>query len=63
MGNLYFGEFLDIPTHTSVIEKAPRILGVSPTTLDAGLRASFAWYEAQPKRSVDYTFEERLLAS
>jgi nucleoside-diphosphate-sugar epimerase len=62
MGNLYFGEFLDIPPHTSMVAKAPRVLGVTPTPLDAGLRSSFAWYEAQPRRHVDYTFEDRLLA-
>lgn len=62
-GDLYFGEFLDIPPHTSVVEKAPRLLGVTPTSLDAALRESFAWYQAQPRRHVDYTFEDRLLAS
>ena len=62
-GNLYFGEFLDIPPHTSAIEKAPRVLGVTPTSLEAALGASFAWYAAQPRRQVDYTFEDRLLAT
>lgn len=62
MGNLYYGEYLDLPPHISVIEKAPRMLGVTPTSLDAALRESFAWYEKQPRRQVDYTFEDRLLA-
>ncbi|HEX6314934.1 MAG TPA: NAD-dependent epimerase/dehydratase family protein [Gemmatimonadaceae bacterium] len=62
-GNLYFGEFLDLPPHISVIEKAPRVLGVTPTSLEAALSASFAWYQAQPRRQVDYTFEDRLLAA
>lgn len=62
-GNLYFGQYLDIPAHTSVIEKAPRILGIMPTSLDAALSASFAWYAAQPRRQVDYAFEDRLLAT
>ena len=61
MGNLYFGVFLDIPPHTSVIEKAPRLLGVTPTSLESALRTSFAWYETQPRRKVDYAFEDRLL--
>lgn len=60
-GNLYFGEFLDIPPHTSVIEKAPRVLGIAPTPLEAALREGFSWYQAQPRRQVDYTFEDRLL--
>jgi nucleoside-diphosphate-sugar epimerase len=63
MGNLYFGEFLDLPPHISVIEKAPRVLGVTPTILEAALGASFAWYTAQPRRQIDYTFEDRLLAA
>ena len=62
IGNLYFGEFLDIPPHTSVVEKTPRVLSVTPTPLDAALRSSFAWYEAQPRRHIDYTFEDHLLA-
>jgi nucleoside-diphosphate-sugar epimerase len=61
-GNLYFGEILDLPSHVSVIDKAPRVLGVTPTSLEAALAESFAWYRAQPRRQVDYTFEDRLLA-
>jgi nucleoside-diphosphate-sugar epimerase len=60
-GNLYFGQYLDIPACTSVIDKAPRILGVTPTSLDTALGASFAWYAAQPRRQIDYAFEDRLL--
>lgn len=61
-GNLYFGEFLDLPPHTELVEKAPRLLGVVPTSLETALRAGFAWYETQPRRPVDYGFEDRLLA-
>jgi len=62
-GNLYFGVYLDIGPHTSAIEKAARLLGVTPTPLDEALRAGYAWYSAQPRRRVDYTFEDRLLAA
>ncbi len=61
--NLYFGEFLDLPPYVTVIEKARRILGITPTSLDAALRESFAWYKEQPGRRVDYSFEDRLLAA
>jgi nucleoside-diphosphate-sugar epimerase len=61
-GNLYFGAFLDLPAHVSVIDKAPRVLGITPTRLETALAQSFAWYQAQPRRTVDYTFEDRLLA-
>jgi hypothetical protein len=47
----------------SVVEKAPRMLGVRPTPLDAALAESFAWYQEQPRRAVDYAFEDRLLAA
>jgi nucleoside-diphosphate-sugar epimerase len=61
--SLYFGEFLDIPVHTSVIEKAPRMLGVTPTKMEDAFAAGYAWYQTQPRRAVDYTFEDRMLAS
>jgi nucleoside-diphosphate-sugar epimerase len=61
-GNLYFGEFLDIPVYTSVVEKAPRVLGVTPTPIDDALAAGYAWYLNEPRRPVDYSFEDRLLA-
>lgn len=58
---LYFGEVLDMPPATEIVEKAPRLLGVTPTTLDTALRHSFEWYRSQPRRPVDYAFEDRLL--
>jgi 2'-hydroxyisoflavone reductase len=62
MGNLYFGEFLDVPVHTVVAEKVTRVLGITPTPLDRALAASCQWYAEQPRRQVDYAFEDRLLA-
>jgi 2'-hydroxyisoflavone reductase len=61
--NIYFGEFLDTPPHTSVIDKARSVLGFTPTPLEAALRAGFAWYLTQPRRPVDYAFEDRLLVN
>jgi 2'-hydroxyisoflavone reductase len=60
--NLYFGEYLDLPPMVGVIEKAPRVLGVTPTPLETALQTSFEWYRAQPRRPADYGFEDRLLA-
>jgi 2'-hydroxyisoflavone reductase len=60
-GNLYFGEYLELPPMTGIIEKAPRLLGVTLTPLDEALRLSFEWYRTQPQRPVDYGFEDRLL--
>jgi 2'-hydroxyisoflavone reductase len=61
VGNLYFGEYLDIPPITEVVEKAPRILGVTPTDFEEALRAGFDWYRSQPRREVDYSFEDRVM--
>jgi 2'-hydroxyisoflavone reductase len=61
--NIYFGDYLDLPPCVTVIEKAPRMLGITPTSLDAALREGFAWYQQQPRRQVDYGFEDRLLAA
>ncbi|CAN5802397.1 hypothetical protein BH24ACI5_BH24ACI5_06560 [soil metagenome] len=59
---LYFGEFLDLPPHTELVEKTSRLLGVTATSLDSALRGGFAWYTAQARRPVDYAFEDRLIA-
>ncbi len=60
--NLYFGEVLDMQPLTSVVEKVTRVLGLEPTPLDEALTTTFEWYRGQPRRPVDYTFEDRLLA-
>jgi nucleoside-diphosphate-sugar epimerase len=60
---LYFGEFLDVPVHTSIVAKASRLLRFAPTPLDQALAAGFEWYRAQPPRTRDYSFDDRLLAA
>ena len=47
---------------TSVVDKAARVLGLEPTPLDEALRSRFDWHREQPRRPVDYAFEDRLLA-
>lgn len=59
--HIYFGEFLDLPPFTELVEKAPRLLGVAPTPLDTALAESFAWYRTQARRPLDCTFEDQLL--
>jgi len=61
--NLYFGEYLDLPGLSVVVEKAPRMLGVTPTPIETALHRGYEWYRAQPSRPADYAFEDRLLAS
>lgn len=59
--NLYFGEYLDLPVITTRIDRAKSILGFDPTPLDDALHAGYAWYLTQPRRPIDYAFEDRLL--
>lgn len=59
---IYFGEYLDLPPMTSEVDKARRLLGVTPAPLEEALSRGFAWYQTQPRRPVDYAFEERLIA-
>jgi 2'-hydroxyisoflavone reductase len=61
MNNLYFGEVLDMPPHTEVVDKAARVLGVTPTPIEAAFAEGYHWYLTQPSRQVDYSFEDRLL--
>jgi nucleoside-diphosphate-sugar epimerase len=60
--SIYFGDYLDLPPRTSIVEKAARLLGVTPTPLEAALGQGYAWYQAQPRRAIDYAFEDRLIA-
>lgn len=60
-GNLCFGECLDLPPLTMVIEKATRLSGLEPTPFEEGLRRAFAGYLNEPSRAVDYAFEDRVL--
>jgi nucleoside-diphosphate-sugar epimerase len=59
--NLYFGEYLDLPPLTEVVEKVTQVLGVTPVAFEEGLRRSFTWYVTQARRPVDYAFEDRVL--
>ncbi|MCL4808711.1 MAG: NAD-dependent epimerase/dehydratase family protein [Thermoanaerobaculia bacterium] len=61
-GNLYFGEYLDLPPMTEAVGKVTRILGVTPIDFEEGLRRGREWYLAEPRRPVDYAFEDRVLA-
>jgi len=61
-GNLYFGEYLDLPPITQVVERVTTVLGVTPIAFDEALRRTYEWYLAQPRRPVDYAFEDRVLA-
>ena len=60
--NLYFGAYYDLPPITQRIDKACHLLGFEPVNFLAGLRETFAWYQAHHRRpATDYSFEDSLL--
>ncbi|HZT33869.1 MAG TPA: SDR family oxidoreductase [Bryobacteraceae bacterium] len=57
----YFGHYFDLPPITENVTKVARVLGIRPTPFERGLKETYRWYVRQPKRSVDFAFEDRLL--
>jgi nucleoside-diphosphate-sugar epimerase len=60
--DLYFGEYLDLPPYSANLDKARRLLGTTPTPIEAAFRQGFDWYRTQPRRPIDYEVEDRILA-
>ena len=60
---MYFGEYLDVPPITENVSKLKRVLGVRLTAFDTGLGETYRWYLRQPRRKLDFTFEDRLIAA
>lgn len=60
---MYFGEYLDVPPITQNVTKLHRVLGVKPVAFETGLRETYRWYLRQPRRKLDFRFEDRLVAS
>lgn len=58
---LYFGHYFDLAPIPMLTEKTPRVLGVTATPFDAGLRATYEWWRQQPETAPDYEWEERVL--
>ena len=59
----YFGQYLDLPPITENVSKLQRVLGVRLTAFATGLRETHRWYLRQPRRKVDFGFEDRLIAT
>jgi 2'-hydroxyisoflavone reductase len=59
---MYFGEYYDVSPITMQVHRLRRILGVKPTPLAEGLKATYQWYLKQKPRKNSYTFEDGLLA-
>lgn len=60
--NLYFGMYFDLPPITMVISKAQRVLTFKPTPFAEGLKETYKHYLRHHKKTVDYSFEDHLLA-
>ena len=59
----YFGVYYDLAPITENVTKVARVLGIRPTPFERGLKETYRSYVRQPKRSLDFTFEDRLLAT
>ena len=60
---LYFGMYFDMPPITMVVNKAQRILKLTPTDFSNGLRETYRWYiRKHPFPPPDYAFENELIA-
>jgi nucleoside-diphosphate-sugar epimerase len=60
---MYFGEYLDVPPITENMGKLQRVLGVRLTAFGTGLKETYRWYVRRPRRKVDFSFEDRLIAA
>jgi nucleoside-diphosphate-sugar epimerase len=59
---LYFGEYFDVPAITQIITKAQRMLGLKPTELVVGLKATYrAYLKKRGFPRPDFSFEDELL--
>ena len=59
--NIYFGDYLDLPPITTDVGRASRILGLEPVPFETALAVTWNWYRDQPRKPVDYSFDDRLL--
>ena len=60
---VYYGDYLDLAPFSAQVGKAARVLGITPLPLEEALRVGYSWYRTQPRRQVDYSFEDRLIAA
>lgn len=58
----YFGAYLDVPAITARADRVRSELGLTLTSLEDGLRETFAWYEQQQRAKPDFAWEDKALA-
>ncbi|HYW50448.1 MAG TPA: NAD-dependent epimerase/dehydratase family protein [Gemmatimonadaceae bacterium] len=58
----YFGVYLDIPPITVESARVTAQLGLTLTTLEDGMRDTYAWHAQRPSVARDYSWEDTVLA-
>jgi nucleoside-diphosphate-sugar epimerase len=58
---LYFGQYYDLPPITENVERVKGDLGVKLRPFADGLRETCEWYSREPRRSLDFSFEDQLI--
>jgi len=59
---LYFGEYYDVPPITEYIGKVRRLLKMTMTPFEAGLKDTYRWYTRNHKpRTAGFEFDDKLL--
>jgi len=52
---MYFGEYYDIPPITEAVGRVKRVLNVSPTPFQTGLKETYKWYAKHgEERKLDF---------
>ena len=59
---LYFGEYYDVPPITEYTAKVRRLLKMTLTPFEAGLKETYRWYTRHHKpRTAGFEFDDKLL--
>jgi hypothetical protein len=59
---LYFGEYYDVPPITECTTKVRRLLKMTLTPFEAGLKETYRWYTRHHKpRTAGFEFDDKLL--
>jgi hypothetical protein len=59
---LYFGEYYDLPPITEYTAKVRRLLKMTLTPFEAGLKETYRWYTRHHKpRTAGFEFDDKLL--
>ncbi|MDE3195247.1 MAG: NAD-dependent epimerase/dehydratase family protein [Acidobacteriota bacterium] len=58
----YFAEYYDLPPITEAVGRVRRVLNITMTPFQAGLRETYKWYTKHAEgKKVDFSFEDKLI--